>query len=341
MAKVSIIVPIYNVEKYLKRCLESLLNQTLRDIEIILVNDGSPDNCPQLCDEYAKKDSRVTVIHKENGGLGFARNSGLEIAQGSYIAFVDSDDYVDLNMYEKLLSTAEKFSLDTVYCGLNNVDANLKVHPISEVSELTIFDSSNDIQSVLLDMIATKPEEKIERKYRMSVWHAIYSRDIIDKNNIRFSSEREFLSEDILFDIDYLTKSSKIAFIPDPFYYYCYNESSLTKSFRADRLEKQKKLYHAIIQKLDNLGFPKKKYKNRLDKFFIGYIKFNLGNISNSTIAYKEKYRLVQKICSDSIWKNMEEYPINKISIKQKTIIFLIRTRSINSILFLYKLLRG
>ena len=96
--KVSIIVPIYNVERFLDRCMDSLLNQTLKDIEIIMVDDGSPDNCPQMCDEYAKNDSRVKVIHKKNAGLGMARNSGLEIATGEYVAFVDSDDYVDCHM---------------------------------------------------------------------------------------------------------------------------------------------------------------------------------------------------------------------------------------------------
>src|SRR5574344_1424030 len=105
--KVSIIVPIYNVEKYLDRCMESLLNQTLKDIEIIMVDDGSPDNCPKMCDEYAKRDKRVKVIHKKNGGLGYARNSGLDIATGEYVAFVDSDDYVDVNMYETLYNFAK------------------------------------------------------------------------------------------------------------------------------------------------------------------------------------------------------------------------------------------
>ena len=99
MIKVSIIVPVYNVEKYIDRCMKSLMNQTLHEIEIILVDDGSPDSCPQMCDEYAKQDTRVKVIHKENAGLGYARNSGLEIATGEYVAFVDSDDYVDTQMF--------------------------------------------------------------------------------------------------------------------------------------------------------------------------------------------------------------------------------------------------
>lgn len=125
--KVSIIVPIYNVEKYLDRCMESLLNQTLKDIEIIMVDDGSPDNCPKMCDEYAKKDSRVKVIHKRNAGLGEARNSGLKIISGKFVAFVDSDDFVELDMYEKLYTAAENMKSDTVYCGFSKYLSNGKL----------------------------------------------------------------------------------------------------------------------------------------------------------------------------------------------------------------------
>ena len=105
---VSIIVPIYNVEPYLDRCIQSLINQTLENIEIILVDDESPDNCPQMCDAYAKQDRRIKVIHKKNGGLGLARNSGLEIATGEFVAFVDSDDYVDIAMYQNLYKIAKE-----------------------------------------------------------------------------------------------------------------------------------------------------------------------------------------------------------------------------------------
>ena len=104
MAKVSVIIPVYKVEEYLERCVQSVLNQTLKDIEIVLVDDGSPDNCPKMCDEFAKKDSRIKVVHKNNEGLGKARNSGLEVATGEYVAFVDSDDYVHPEMYEILLN---------------------------------------------------------------------------------------------------------------------------------------------------------------------------------------------------------------------------------------------
>ena len=120
-AKVSIIVPCYGVEKYLDCCMESIVNQTLKDIEIILVDDGSPDRVPQICDEWAQKDPRIKVIHKKNAGLGYARNSGLEIASGEYVAFVDSDDYVDIRMYEFLYGNAVANDLDIVEYTFNIV----------------------------------------------------------------------------------------------------------------------------------------------------------------------------------------------------------------------------
>ena len=122
--KVSIIVPVYNVEKYLDKCIESIVNQTYRNIEIILVDDGSPDKCPEICNEWAKKDDRIKVIHKENGGLSSARNAALEIAQGDYITFVDSDDWIENDMIQSMLTCAAKNDADIVCCGFyfDNVD---------------------------------------------------------------------------------------------------------------------------------------------------------------------------------------------------------------------------
>ncbi len=106
MAKVSVVVPVYNVEKYLERCIESIRNQTLEDIEIILVDDGSPDNCPKICDGFAEKDSRIKVIHKKNGGLSSARNAGIYAATGEYIGYIDSDDYAEPDMFEILYDSS-------------------------------------------------------------------------------------------------------------------------------------------------------------------------------------------------------------------------------------------
>ena len=139
--KVSIIVPIYNVEKYLRQCLDSIVNQTLKDIEIILVDDGSTDSCPSICDEYASKDKRIIVIHKENAGLGAAYNTGLDIAKGDYIGFVESDDFIELNMYEELYNKAVESGVEVVIGGFYFVNNGVKkpeTSILNSVNEETI-----------------------------------------------------------------------------------------------------------------------------------------------------------------------------------------------------------
>ena len=126
MPVISIIVPVYKVEPYLARCVESLRSQTLKDIEIILVDDGSPDKCPRMCDEFAKADPRIRVIHKENGGLSSARNAGLRDAQGQYIGFVDSDDTADPDMYQNMLEIAQREQVDFVMSDYLRIPASGK-----------------------------------------------------------------------------------------------------------------------------------------------------------------------------------------------------------------------
>ncbi|MCF2876609.1 MULTISPECIES: glycosyltransferase [unclassified Tenacibaculum] len=335
--KVSVIVPIYNVEKYLRRCLDSLVNQTLTDIEIILVDDESPDNSKEIYQEYIAKDDRIKLVQKKNGGLGFARNSGLEIAIGEFIAYIDSDDYVDVNMFKKLYDTSKKNNLDTVYCGYNNLDDELKVHSFSEVDDLTIFSTEDEVNGVLLDMIACKPSSPLERKYRMSVWHAIYSRDLIENNKIRFCSERQFISEDIIYHIDYLSKANKIAFIPDSFYYYCYNEDSLTKTFREDRFEKSVILHQELLRRFKVEGYKESVYKNRVDRFLIGYARYTIVRLSKAAINYSEKLKILKRICKDDVWNSMKDYPVQEMPFKQKLVFYMIKYNMLNSLLFISK----
>ena len=132
MPIVSIIVPVYKVEKYIHRCVESLVNQTLRDIEIILVDDGSPDHCPEICEQLAKKDNRIKVVHKTNGGLSSARNAGMEVACGKYIGFVDSDDELELDMYEKMVAKAEEYRVDFVMADYIRIFANGKIQKVQQ-----------------------------------------------------------------------------------------------------------------------------------------------------------------------------------------------------------------
>lgn len=292
--KVSIIVPIYNVEKYLDRCMDSLLNQTLKDIEIIMVDDGSPDNCPQMCDEYAKKDSRVKVVHKKNGGLGFARNSGLDIANGEYVAFVDSDDYVGLDMYKTLYDRAEADKCDAVFCGFRTEVRENRWLYSDEVDADKLW-KGNEVQQFMLDMIASGAGIKAERLYQMSVWHSIYKRSLIEEKHIRFVSEREVASEDIPFQVDFLSKANIVAYVSNTYYSYCLNGTSLTATLKPEKYDRYKLLRACLLSKSIDA-----EYVSRVNRLFIGYTRSYLYDIINST--WKNKMDMIKQIQSDNIW---------------------------------------
>ena len=188
--KISIIVPIYNVEKYLDRCMVSLLNQTLKDIEIIMVDDGSPDNCPQMCDEYAKKDNRVKVVHKENGGLGYARNSGLDVAMGEYVAFVDSDDYLDEDSLLSMVELTKHYDADLFCFGIRMTTTDKPMQRKQQHDTLYTVDSSNLIKKILLYNTNCGPCSKMFRTKRLQ--------------NFRFDESLK-IGEDLLFNLHYLS----------------------------------------------------------------------------------------------------------------------------------------
>ena len=236
--KVSIVVPVYNTEEFLNRCIESLLHQTLHDIEIILVDDESPDNCPIICDQYADKYPKIKVIHKKNGGLGMACNSGIGMASGEYIAFCDSDDYVDATMYETMYDAAKKLNADAVYTGIKTVDPidqDGLIHPMNEYSSLQIIRGKNAIHSFVMDMIASEPSDPVERHIAMSAKIVLYRKALIDKYDLRFASERILITEDLIWNIDFLCHATCVVTLPETFYYYCRNATSLTKQIRTDR----------------------------------------------------------------------------------------------------------
>lgn len=307
--KISIIVPIYNVEQFLRRCVQSLLNQTLKDIEIILVDDESPDNCPQICDQYASADTRIKVIHKKNEGLGYARNSGMRIATGRFIAFVDGDDFVENTMFEELYNTAINTNADTVFCGFNFYKNEANKTPHSEVKSMTVFEGDDIKNKVLLNMIGSEPQYKSDRKLFMSVWHSIYSSFIIKENNLQFCSERQIISEDIVFQIDYLTKSKRAVYIPNCLYNYCFNGISLSRIFRNDRNSKILTMYKALMQKAESMKWSNNE-KQRIMRLFIGYSRSAMIDLCTSHLSYQEKKVILRDNCSDAVWTSIfKQYP--------------------------------
>ena len=301
MCKISIIVPCFKVEKYLERCLDSLRNQMLQEVEIILVDDGSPDRVPQICDEYARRDSRIKVVHKENEGLGYARNSGLNIASGDYVAFVDSDDFVELNMYQTLYDEAQKENADVVFCNFLRETQNGDWIECKEVAEETKLTGS-EIRMFMLDMIASPKKVKKERKCQMSVWHAIYKRSTIEKRHIRFLSEREIASEDIPFNVDFLSQCKKVVYCPDCFYHYCMNGTSLTATFLDEKFNRYKKLYSYLKEKTGNLGDGS---LERTSRFLLGMTRTQILHLLKSDT--KNKKLILKKYVDDSIWYEVKK----------------------------------
>lgn len=295
---ISIIVPCYKVENYLDRCLNSLVNQTLFHVEIILVDDGSPDKIPEMCEEWKKRDSRIKVIHKDNGGLGYARNSGLEVATGEYVAFVDSDDYVELNMYEILYGEAKSNNADVVFCGYYVETRRDTWNKCIDYQERQSF-LGDDINRYLLDMIACAPNVRTERKHSMSVWHGIYKRSLLKEKRITFLSERIVVSEDLPFHVDVLMNAKIVNYTPNAFYYYCLNGTSLTSNYLPEKYERFKFLHSILVTKMRN----DPEALLRIDRFMIGYTRKHLLSLYKSN--RNDKNDIMNKIVHDSIWNEI------------------------------------
>ena len=319
MPKVSVVVPVFGVEKYLDRCVESLVNQTLRDVEIILVDDGSPDRCPELCDAWSRRDSRIKVVHKKNAGLGMACNSGIEAATGDFIAFCDSDDWVDPDCYEVMLDAAVRHGAQAVYCGIKRADGHGNVLPMSQAEETKVFEGDG-IREFMLDMVASPPQVKIERRRQMSAKIVLYSGEVIRANHLRFHSERQYISEDLLFNLDFLLCCSRIVELARTFYYYFTNELSISSKFRSDRFEKYKVLREYMRKRYDVPGMPE-----RADRMFIGYSRGACKKIVASSLQVKEKLHLLGSVCSDPLWIQIgREFPVRRLNFAKRIITRLI-----------------
>lgn len=239
---ISVIVPIYNVETYLDECVNSIVNQTYTNLEIILVDDGSPDNCPAMCDKWKEKDNRIKVIHKENGGLSDARNAGLEIATGEYIGFVDSDDWIEEDMYEKLYASLIEENADVCACGLiyNYSDRVVKN------KALNIKGSGIEIYKYLYD----------DTKYIVAAWNKLYKKQCW--NELKFPKGK--ICEDAFTTYMIIHNANRIIQIEDSLYHYRIRENSImTSNFKKSKMDEEeawrvnyqfmKKYYPEVAQK--------------------------------------------------------------------------------------------
>lgn len=220
MDLISIVVPIYNVEKYLKKCIDSIINQTYKNLEIILVDDGSPDNCPKICDDYAKLDSRIKVIHKKNGGLSDARNNGIKNSTGKYISFIDSDDYIEQNMIEELYKAIKEGSQIAI---CNRLEYFESMNPPKFKKSFI-----NDKNLLIMDKKEAISELCSFRFFDMSAWAKLYKRNLF--NDIQFPIGK--LSEDYYIMYKLFDKCQKISYLNKPLYIYNQRQGSISKNKR-------------------------------------------------------------------------------------------------------------
>lgn len=308
--KISVIVPVYNTAQYLSKCLDSILNQTLKDIEVIIVNDGSKDNSQEIIDSYKKNDSRIISISKENGGLSDARNVGIDSAKGEYIAFIDSDDYIDLTMFEKMYNLCQKNQSEIVFCDLVKVDEN--------GTEFRDLPQSPQLP----EKIILKDDLTIFGEMSCFACNKIFKKSLFDKH--RFKKAIHF--EDIELIPKLVLDSTIISKINEPFYKYFERQDSITKTHTNKGLD-----MFVALEEVTNY-FNKSIYYNNqteLKRFqiiqgyysYLAYVAYVKDNVLKSEMIEKLiQFLKYNQIKNSEIkkYKRFEENYLSSLPFKKK-----------------------
>ncbi|OON90149.1 MAG: hypothetical protein ATN32_04720 [Candidatus Epulonipiscium fishelsonii] len=326
MAKISVIIPVYNVEKYLEQCLNSVINQTLQDLEIIIVNDGSTDNSLSICREYAKQDKRIRLINKQNGGCASARQCGLKLATSKYVGFIDPDDFIDHSMYEKLFNKTVYADYDMIYCGFykyyNNTGKKIKVE-----ENLNAPWSNGVYEKKYINRLINEP---------IGIWRAIYKLEVIKKNDIKFyKSIKQY--DDLPFRIEMLTFIKSIISVPEYLYFYRLEREGQDVAIKDKRLFVFKKIFRKIDKFLFQYGnedivqrvqlIKLQTHSNVLakieSKYFIAYAKFARKDIMHNVNLIKNlKIILIQNLGIKFLFKFIliisKQYKLYKFLRKNK-----------------------
>ncbi len=327
---VSVIVPVYNAEKYIEKCISSIRNQTLKNIEVILINDGSKDRSKEIIEDYAKQDSRIVIINKENGGPAAARNMGIKQAKGKYVGFVDSDDYIEPDMYEKLFEVADKEEVQVAMCGYKDVNVN------NNSSELIVSNADfNKIhhKEYIEDKIIRTFTQNINYGY-FSMCNKLYLRNFIEEMGISIDEAREH-GEDWWFNINIFMNLSSFIAIEEPLYNYIHiNSNSLMAKYREEQfdlfLDGRRKVLNTIPKELIDF--------TSFNKNFVYEFSSYLLRTNKEVKDSKKRKELLKKVVNNSevieCSKNTEGLPIHF-----KLATFLVGNKMKISALSLYRLM--
>lgn len=316
MVQISVIIPVYNTARYLSTCLNSVIGQSFNDLEIILIDDGSTDGSEKICDEYAKKDKRIRVIHKKNEGVSIARNTGLDNATGKWISFVDSDDFLEKNTYQNIFIELEQNNPDLFIFNYYNNSKKNKLY-----SKEGIIEDKKIIQNVKEKIIYSSFDGETPRVFSF-VTNKIFKTEIIKKNKIRFLMEnKKAIFEDGLFCIDVLEKCSKIQISNLYLYHYIIHKNSAMNTFNKDMID----INNIIFNKLKN-NCSEQSFKFRVIRQFI--LLCNLYLLKSKDINAKEKMNEIMK--ESPYYENiMESSKKIKLSRNQKIFMFLAKRKCI------------
>ena len=322
--KLSIIVPVYGVEKYIDKCLNSLVKQSLKEIEVIVVNDGTKDNSQKIVDKYVKKyPDKIKSYITENGGQGSARNYGLKKASGEYIGYVDSDDFVEKDMYKKLYNKAKENNYDIVVCGNYNV--------------------SEDYQNKNIDAFINNYNTDLENIFfgKMAVWNKIYKRDILIKNKLEFKEKVWY--EDLAFTLKAIMNSNTFAFIDEPLYDYLIREGSTMNNSNVQRNLEILDAFNDILSYIQHN--KKEEYFSKIEFLAIDHIYISaIVRVLKAEADDKVKRETINKLI-DYMNKKFPNYKnnkyINTLSKNRKIIYKLINIKMYGLINLIFKVKKG
>lgn len=344
MIKVSIIIPVYNVKEYFDFCMQSIVDQTYSNIEIIIVDDGSNDGTQYLCDQWANKDNRIVVFHKENEGTHSARNLGLEKASGDYVSFIDPDDWLDKNTVETCVCEIEKNQLDVVrfnYIKEFNNSSEKRNNTLLQEKVYTGEDCTT-IQRQILGLINEEKKHPENLNFLASVCFAFYKKYTIDKFNIRFKSLKEIGSfEDGLFNFEYFFHVKKFKFLNKYFYHYRKtNTQSATSNYRENFLQKQLLLFSILKNLIDNNNMDERflvAYNNRVALSSMELC-FNVFKRESTFIS---KYNEIKQIIKNDIYlQALKQFSLRNLPIKWMSFYFFVKTKSSIGVCIMCRLMK-
>lgn len=325
----SVIVPMYNVEKFLPECVESIRNQTLHDIEIILVDDGSPDRCGEMAEEYASRDSRVHVVHRANGGLGPARNSGMEVACGEYIGFVDSDDWIEPDMYKRLYEAAKASSADVVFTGMKTMrHGKTDIVLVNPFAGRTLR-GSKEIFELRRGFYGAAPVRVKDEPTLVSVDVGGYRRSFIEENGLHFIAAR---SEDKLFNtVACRVAETVVCITGTPYCYRKDDQPSITKTFDGKTIDSFFRLFRFLEQMVDEE--PSQYWDEchvREQRCVLDYCRVLIGMIEDSVENDAAKTAYVREVLAHPALRHAcEGYPWWKLPTQQAAFYLVLKARSV------------